>query len=206
MTKKKILLTGFGKFNGVDDNPSSHLINEINIHLSTYNPKDLQFELVNTQVLEVSGRGVTEYLKDVEDKYLINLDDIILLHLGVASQSQNIALERFGWNKANFRTPDERGWSPVDQDIQPNEKRVNIETKLPLKTFVDNLSKRHKVFESEDPGRFICNYLYYLSLSKTLLKKDLHSLFVHIPPFEVIDKQSQLMFLVDLMNEISTTV
>ena len=64
-----------------------------------------------------------------------------------------------------------------------------------------------KVRQSDDAGRYLCNYLYYLSLrdrdagDKRAVaaghgrRRHTDSLFVHVPPFEHIEKEKQVKFL-----------
>lgn len=51
-----------------------------------------------------------------------------------------------------------------------------------------------------DPGRFVCNYTYYYSLSKTEQSEQVYSLFVHVPPFSVVGKEEQMKVIVAIMQ------
>lgn len=67
---------------------------------------------------------------------------------------------------------------------------------------------------SKDAGRFVCNYTYYLSLShcqafpnKRWRHHDgIHCLFVHVPPFECIDEETQVDTLLSLFEELRHVV
>eukprot|EP00884_Botryococcus_braunii_P019923 jgi/Botrbrau1/6614/Bobra.104_2s0003.2 len=93
--------------------------------------------------------------------------------------------------------------------------------------------QQHKVCLSGDAGRFLCNFIYYKSLQQaqarcqgergttdvpdgvvlqSAAQRDAnnvvegvrwHSLFVHVPPFALIDKEDQLRFLGDLLDQLS---
>ena len=58
----------------------------------------------------------------------------------------------------------------------------------------------HPVIVSTDPGRFVCNYTYYYSLTKTQHDEQVYSLFVHVPPFSVVPQEEQLKTIVAIMN------
>jgi len=202
----KIILTGFGKFNGVSDNPSTHIINHIKDYIKNKSDQGLvhKFDLHNVEILEVSAEGTKRFLKSIDESISNSSDDkILFLHLGVNSSATTFALEKYGWNEANFRCPDECGWKPVNELIVPDEKIVKNETKLPLESISTCLtSLNHVVKVSTDPGRFICNYLYFFSLEGLKNRKNSQSLFVHVPPFSSIPLEKQLSFVYDLMNQI----
>jgi hypothetical protein len=66
----------------------------------------------------------------------------------------------------------------------------------------------HEVQPSLDAGRFVCNLTYYLSLLHSQLGRErdgrpLHSLFLHVPPAEVVPLHRQLHLLLDLMHEVA---
>ncbi|KAM9986181.1 hypothetical protein ACTFIY_010614 [Dictyostelium cf. discoideum] len=206
MNKKKIILSGFGTFCGVSDNPSSQLMSEIKTYINSIPNKDeLRFEIIDINAIKVSGNGVKDYLNQMETNYLktSNDDMPILIHFGVSSSETNNRLERYGWNMADFRCDDEDMWKPQNEPIDSKDSSDKYETTLPINDLVEKLSNsNYKVTPSIDPGRFVCNYLYFLSLRLSKLYNT-KSLFVHIPLFGVIDKETQLNFIIDLLNSIS---
>ncbi|EGC39979.1 hypothetical protein DICPUDRAFT_52340 [Dictyostelium purpureum] len=206
LIKKKIILSGFGKFCGVEDNPSSHLVRDIENYINTLeNKNELKFEIVKKDIIEVSAEATNHYLKTLENVNLNkdNNQNPFLLHLGVSSSELSNRLEMYGWNMADFRCKDERGWMPSKELIDQDDSNEKYETQLPILEFTNQLSSlNYKVKESDDPGRFLCNYIYFLSLKLSKQYKT-DSLFLHIPEFKTIDKNSQLKFLVDLMNLIA---
>ncbi|KAF2077819.1 hypothetical protein CYY_000864 [Polysphondylium violaceum] len=198
----KIYLTGFGKFNGVEDNPSTHIINNIKEYIKD---KTVKFDLQNVKVLEVSAEATKQFIQSIDEEIDPN-EKILFLHLGVNSTSNTFALEKCGWNEATFRCPDECGWKPEKELIVNDSTLLKNETNLPLESISQSMvSLNHSVCISNDPGRFICNYLYFYSLECLKNRKNSKSLFVHIPPFSSIPMNKQLSFLYDLMNEICTS-
>ncbi|KAN0022999.1 hypothetical protein ACTFIU_009082 [Dictyostelium citrinum] len=213
MNKKKIILSGFGSFCGVSDNPSSQLMNEIKTYINSHpNKSELRFEIIDINVIKVSGNGVKDYLNQMETNFLkTSKDDMpILIHFGVSSSETNNRLERYGWNMADFRCDDEDMWKPQNEPIDSKDSSDKYETTLPINELVEKLSNNYKVAPSIDPGRFIVdsntkiiillNSFLSLRLSKLYNTK---SLFVHIPLFSMIDKNTQLNFIIDLLNSIS---
>ena len=83
-------------------------------------------------------------------------------------------------------------------------------TSLNTTQLYETLTKKHKwtqnIYISSDPGRFVCNYTYFLSLSHCTGKDKVLSLFVHVPPFEVLQEDTQLQFLEDLMTSIQIQI
>jgi len=130
------------------------------------------------------------------------------IHFGVFAGSKAFRLEKFGYNEADFRCPDESGYKPNHSKIVDN---------LPLGTrqnssFVDDdtfdkifstLKNSFACKESSDPGRFVCNYIYYTSL-KTCEKQSscFKSLFVHVPQFSEINQEKQQAFAKALLQAI----
>ena len=60
----------------------------------------------------------------------------------------------------------------------------------------------HTVAISSDPGRFVCNYLYFHSLELCRDRGHAHTacVFVHLPPFRVVCEEKQLLFLKQLVQ------
>lgn len=68
--------------------------------------------------------------------------------------------------EATFRVPDERGWEPCEECIDGALKKGwKLSTALPTKSLCARLRKLgFNVGVSHDPGRFVCNWLYFTSL------------------------------------------
>eukprot|EP01100_Stratorugosa_tubuloviscum_P012422 TRINITY_DN590_c0_g1_i1.p1 TRINITY_DN590_c0_g1~~TRINITY_DN590_c0_g1_i1.p1 ORF type:complete len:215 (-),score=73.55 TRINITY_DN590_c0_g1_i1:86-730(-) len=199
-------ITGFGKFAGVEHNPSTEIVNSLC-------KTNLNYEILSTNVIQVSAIDVMFALNQIKtqtiNKTNENFDHIVWLHIGVAAGNQTIKLEQRAWNEANFSVPDERGWTPKNQSIIENfEFNSFKDTSLPANELINVLASQGFPVElSYNPGRFICNWTYYLSLNATSNSTNesninLHSLFVHIPLFEQIPKDFQLTFFSCLLDEI----
>ncbi len=173
----------------------------------------------------------------------------ILLHLGVDSNSTQFKLEQCAYNDATFRVPDERGYQPHCECIALVDNNENscsgmeasssdshrhpswgkcLQTTIDLQSLCDLLRARthENVTISTDPGRFVCNYTYYLSLdlchslndeNKNQQEKEeggcannhemtYRALFLHVPPFEVIPEDRQIKFIQQVMEAIGGLV
>eukprot|EP00644_Phytophthora_capsici_P005971 jgi/Phyca11/539090/estExt2_Genewise1Plus.C_PHYCAscaffold_20939 len=135
----------------------------------------------------------------------------IFLHFGVSATSRSIKLEQVGYNVADFRIPDERGYVATNEVIHEGEP-PEISTKLPLEEMLATLQAVHpRVDLSVDPGRYICNYVYYRSLvwakhQETKGHPEKHfALFVHVPEFRNIVCEDQVAVaakIVDLVADL----
>ena len=54
------------------------------------------------------------------------------------------------------------------------------------KELADKLNKTYPLTVSSNPGRYLCNYVYYKSCSDlSSISEDFASLFVHFPPLNI---------------------
>lgn len=133
----------------------------------------------------------------------------LFVHFGVHSQTKTFLLEQVAWNEMDFRVPDQRGFQPKSQPICLADGPIDHSKAclLPLKEIQAKLcalyTEKRMVELSTDPGRFLCNYLYYISLTESSKCPGAYSLFVHVPPFETIPKSEQLQFVQLLLTELS---
>lgn len=170
----RIVVTGFGLFDGVEVNPSSK-----NLELL---PEDSR---IAVYVLPVSVSAVSQFIHGLEP-------NAVCIHFGVDVSREDFAIERFAYNEADFRIPDVDGIILNRMRIVPTLSLDRLETKLDY----DAVAGDFKI--SNDPGRYICNYLYFLSLLKTGGR----SLFIHCPPYEAISQDEQIVIVKDLIETV----
>jgi len=209
MTVVTFYLTGFGKFQGVTNNPTTQIMEKLPVYLQS-NPlkskNEIKIEFF--QVLETSGQqysGLNKLQAHFCEKYKTpeERQKVVFIHFGVGN-SRGYHLEKVAWNEATFRCPDERGWAPLYQCINPNYPLNScLNTPLPLEEIKKNLQNRGIVCElSDDPGRFVCNYTYYESLQFTQSNSS-SSLFVHVPSQSIIPVENQVKFVKELLEIIA---
>ncbi len=101
-------------------------------------------------------------------------DVLAVVHVGVSGIASKLTLERQAHN-CSYRRNDVKGLCPSEG------KCVLESTEDVLKTAfdIDDLAKEVKieVEVSDDPGRFLCDFVYYKSLWSTRGK----ALFIHVP-------------------------
>ncbi|KAJ0525095.1 putative pyroglutamyl-peptidase I [Helianthus annuus] len=79
-----------------------------------------------------------------------------------------------------------------------------MQTCLPVDDITKSLSNMgYDVVISDDAGRFVCNYVYYHSL-RFAEQNGIKSLFVHVPLFQTIDKDTQMQFAASLLEVIAS--
>ena len=158
--------------------------------------------LLTTLVIETSAeaaREETDRLKETIAEQN-NGNIVVVLHLGVNCSGTQFQLEQCAYNEANFSIPDEKGFQPrnekvidfCDPTLTTSLNVDKIQMDLGLDSFV----------VSTDPGRFVCNYTYYCSLSKFQECNDIYTLFLHVPPFSVVPEEEQFQLVLHLMDTI----
>lgn len=143
-------LTGFGRFQGVSDNPTTKLMQEIPRYFATLK-NNIK---INCTVLETS-RNCRNYVPS-----LLLAPTSVIIHFGVDAGSDCFKLECKAFNEANFRVPDESGWQPLQEPIEA-EKEIgfSLGCKLNLEEIQNSLQGKYRVKISDSAGRFICNYI-----------------------------------------------
>ena len=96
----KFNITGFKPFHGVASNPTEILLNQ----LKEESQKMENIEFNHLDTIDVSMKSARQYYHDHSKD---NID--LFLHMGVAADSKTFRLERFAYNKADFRAPDNEG-------------------------------------------------------------------------------------------------
>eukprot|EP00727_Mastigamoeba_balamuthi_P000153 m51a1_g10134 hypothetical protein (363) ;mRNA; f:24456-26156 len=185
-------ITGFGPFEGCPDNPTAALAQG----LCSLSPPLLSSPaLLHTAVVETSVVGVEHYAKELEGMVASSAArTVVLLHFGVnPCPGAVVGIERYAYNEMTFGVKDARGWQPpagsaIDPACPPG---APLATRLPVGLLVARLDGTGGLTcrPSCNPGRYLCNCLYYHSLriaaaanSAHSGSKRVYSLFCHVPP------------------------
>lgn len=188
-----LYVTGFGKFGDVETNPTSEVLEYIRGEGISLAPEYCVKECID--VLHVSKKGIDEYFDTVHVS-----SNNISIHFGINSRSTCFNMERYAYNNMDFRIPDMCGDEPkmqcIDEGLILDYPRS---TGFDLDDLINILQKEgFNVAISDDPGRYCCNYIYYKSLLRQdnieSKKGEKRSIFIHVPPFSVIDKDTQIAF------------
>ena len=183
-----ILITAFGPFDNFLSNPSSEVLKQLQLSLKSLNNINIKFV-----ELEVSFNKIDIFIKKTHN----NFD--LIIHLGVASNINKMRLEIIARNIKHGLDVEK-----VDFKQQKiHEKKYDIITTFPFEILAKTKEKyNEKVLYSEDAGTYLCNYVYYKSLSKLSLKSKI--LFIHIADYmnqkEAINKIEQTEIITDLIK------
>ena len=183
-----IVITGFGKFGGVPDNPSSTLVKAI---ISNTTPTN-KFKIIQHAILDTSVEGAKEL------QQLQKLPASFHLHLGVHGGAKQIHVESQAFNQDDFRIPDNNGVQLKNHTIAEGCPEI-YQTSIDVCTLVERLGEGYCV--SNDPGRFLCNHVFFQSLRWcATCDGTKHCLFVHVPPFSVVSFEDQYQLILKLLN------
>jgi pyroglutamyl-peptidase len=168
------IVTGFGPFRGVQENPTTILVQHLVPYLqSVHEPRTDQgndglrsedeaslAQRTRTMIIETSSIAAKQQIDALYDELhremehrrraTDNEDDwkddrTILLHLGVHSGSQQYRLESCAYNEASFSLPDEAGYQPWNLRIVHNSTLgTPLPTLLDLPDIVHQLNNNHR--------------------------------------------------------------
>ena len=215
----RFIVTGFGPFHGVSDNPTQAIVQDLVEYLKTTPSFAHLADITRTLLLETSAQAVNRELDQLYNELESESSSVttVLLHCGVNYCGTQFQLERCAYNNATFRVPDEQGYQPMKQCIIKGldfESCLSSRLDIPELVQVTNATVSTETGvdrsrESTDPGRFVCNYAYCYSLEKFQshqqceTKGAFRSLFLHVPPYNVALLPEQLLFVAQLMDAIN---
>ena len=216
----RFIVTGFGPFGGVKENPTTIIVKTLRPFLAQQpDRKELLESVEDCIILETSTQGVKELCTQLHDKEQeASSSRLILLHLGVDATSKSFKLETCAYNQATFRIPDVRGLCPYNESIFEEETYAAcLKTDLDVEQVAAVMKNRFPAITtrvSTDPGRYVCNYVYCSTLQQLGNKTGdsaidgtgCSSLFLHVPPFGVVPEEEQLEYVSSLMEELIKSV
>ena len=166
----RVLLTGFGPFPGVPDNPSGWLAETLGQSL-----QGEQHLTVHSAVLSTEWDRVVPDLSRLHRDLRPNL----MVHFGVSPRSKILRLERGAHNRIDRRR-DAKGHHPATSKVSESG-HERLETNLPVSAVAASLRRQgHGARVSNSCGRYLCNLLYYRSLAWAH-ENGSEALFVHVP-------------------------
>ena len=219
---KRLFITGFGSFGDVESNPTEEIIEALQNEHFTCGEYSASYK-----VLHVATAAVDDYLDDRQIRNQVKGSNINV-HLGVASSNMDFKLEQYCYNNMDYRIPDVSGRQPkrekIDKDMQLDQA---VATSFDLVKICQSLKKKQfDVAVSTDPGRYLCNYVYFQSYCQqarvlgaeiggdyeagrsevgtehfgdeedfTLSAGKNKTVFIHVPPFAMIEKDTQIEFI-----------
>jgi pyroglutamyl-peptidase len=172
MARPRVLLTGFGPFPGVADNPSAWLAET----LAQRAARDADAEL-HARILPTIWQDAQFMPRLYEE-----LQPHVMIHFGVSERAKTFRIERSAHNRA-ARRADARGLMPLAPTIHAHG-ADRFDTELPAAALAAHLRACGvPAASSRSAGSYLCNFLYYHSLAWARGQADPRlALFVHIPP------------------------
>jgi pyroglutamyl-peptidase len=192
--KLNIYLTGYGPFMTIKENPAEKVSSYIFQNYSK----------LNTQTTNILYNQIFEVKTDYVDNNISKLFDIIkkyenveedkdknILHIiisiGVAENRKVNTLEIRGKNYIYDRI--------VDKIIDENKPEYYY-SKTPIKYIIKGIQNfnNSECKYSNDAGTYLCNYMYFTTLSKCFDEKNMCSFFLHIPTLNNYSIEKQEIF------------
>ena len=163
-----ILISGFEPFDDAPHNSSQDLVKALDGRTVQNNTIFLR-----SCVLPVVCDEAWLLLREQIETY----NPIAVIAFG-QSKRTGIHLEQYAYNRNHFRIPDNKGNKPQDADIV-KDGPSSLPSSLPIESLVSHQKKGGiPVVISSDPGRFVCNNLFYLMQAHNM---GIPSGFVHLP-------------------------
>ena len=172
MKSKKILVTGFGPFPGMPDNPSAALVKTL------AQPRIARVYNLEARILptEYAAAGATLA------KALDEVKPDIVVCFGVAAKTDYIRVERAAWNVVDPAKVDAAGYRPKGNKVRADGPE-GYGTLLPTADIVAALVRAGMPVQgSNDAGEYLCNYIFYQLMHDIAVNGDKRmGGFVHIP-------------------------
>ncbi|MFA5560793.1 MAG: pyroglutamyl-peptidase I [Acholeplasmataceae bacterium] len=163
---KKIVLTAFEPFGSIESNVTIAILNKIKQENSK----------VKTYILPVVFAEVKPRMIEIIEKE----EPDVLIMLGQAAGALKIRIEKTALNYVNATIVDNKNNQPLDQKINNDENTAYFTTIDDVKLY-QQLDHNY-VERSYSAGTYVCNYLYFETLSyinKT--NKKIDAIFIHYP-------------------------
>ncbi len=175
----KILVTGFDPFGGETTNPAIEAVKRLPDKIAGANIVKLEIPTVFNRCAEVVRTAILAEQPDV------------VLSIGQAGGRAALTPELVAINLSDGRIPDNAGYQPVDQPIQPAGATAYF-TQLPVKAMVRAIRAAGLPSRiSTTAGTYVCNHIMYqVQYLRAIEFPTLRAGFMHIPflPSQVTDK------------------
>jgi pyroglutamyl-peptidase len=172
MARPRVLLTGFGPFPGVADNPSAWLAETLARHAALDADAELHARILPTTWQEA------KFMPRLYEE----LQPHVMIHFGVSQRAKTFRIERSAHNRTARRV-DAHGLMPSAPIIHP-EGTDRFDTEVPAAALAAHLRVCGvAAATSRSAGSYLCNFLYYHSLAWARGQTDPRlALLVHILP------------------------
>lgn len=175
----KLLITGFDPFGGEKTNPAIEVVKRLPAAIAGATVVPLEIPTVFGTCAEVVRQAIITERPDV------------VLSVGQAGGRSALTPERIAINLDDGRIPDNAGFQPVDQPIQPNGPAAYF-TQLPVKAMAQAIRQAGLPSHvSTTAGTYVCNHIMYqVQHLRATEFPQLQAGFIHIPflPEQVVQR------------------
>lgn len=175
----KLLITGFDPFGGEQTNPAIEAVKRLPAVIAGATVVPLEIPTVFGTCAEVVRQAIITERPDV------------VLSVGQAGGRSALTPERIAINLDDGRIPDNAGFQPVDQPIQPNGPAAYF-TQLPVKAMAQAIRQAGLPSHvSTTAGTYVCNHIMYqVQHLRATEFPQLQAGFIHIPflPEQVVQR------------------
>lgn len=173
--QRTVLITGFGPFGKHNVNASWEAVKELK-KLTADLEKLHNINLVIKEIPVAYDNAIIE-IPQLWKKY----NPVIVIHVGVSHKAHCLTIESRAHSTGYIRS-DICEKCPSETDVA----QCVLETKIDGKSICDNVNENShetgcKACISHDAGRYLCEYVYYQSLSMQTSQ----TIFIHVPDFDV---------------------
>lgn len=175
----KLLITGFDPFGGEKTNPAIEAVKRLPAAIAGATVVPLEIPTVFGTCAEVVRQAIITEQPDV------------VLSVGQAGGRSALTPELIAINLDDGRIPDNAGFQPVDQPIQPNGPAAYF-TQLPVKAMARAIRQAGLPSHvSTTAGTYVCNHIMYqVQHLRATEFPQLQAGFIHIPflPEQVVQR------------------
>ena len=175
----KLLITGFDPFGGEKTNPAIEAVKRLPAAIAGATVVPLEIPTVFGTCAEVVRQAIITEQPDV------------VLSVGQAGGRSALTPELIAINLDDGRIPDNAGFQPVDQPIQPNGPAAYF-TQLPVKAMAQAIRQAGLPSHvSTTAGTYVCNHIMYeVQHLRATEFPQLQAGFIHIPflPEQVVQR------------------
>lgn len=194
----KILVTGFDPFGSDKINPAIEAV------------KKLPDTIKGAKIIKLEIPTVFNKSAQVVHQAIVKEQPDYVLNVGQAGGRSALTPERVAININDGRIPDNDGYQPLDEPIQPDGDTAYF-TQLPIKAIAKAIRAAGlPAIVSNTAGTYVCNHIFYqVQYMRTKEFPKLKAGFIHIPflPEQVITRPNQpSMALADIVKGLTAAI
>ena len=194
----KILVTGFDPFGSDKINPAIEAV------------KKLPDTIKGAKIIKLEIPTVFNKSAQVVHQAIVKEQPDYVLNVGQAGGRSALTPERVAININDGRIPDNDGYQPLDEPIQPDADTAYF-TQLPIKAMAKAIRAAGlPAIVSNTAGTYVCNHIFYqVQYMRTKEFPKLKAGFIHIPflPEQVITRPNQpSMALADIVKGLTAAI